>query len=228
MAEVSSKNRNYILDCLGIFPVIFKEYKKFVLLSLILSCLAGMILTTSNLFNPSRERVNNDYKIIVENEPVKNMFKDTSSRENILTMAFLNNLKQQNTLDTPNLINYDKNLNDAITYLRDNPEKGFVFSEEKNKLDDSDAKVMLPKSFPVRDANSLSSDLNHLFSWYGVIALTVVSFTLAMLCLFVFVFIIPFMVESTLIAFIVVVPFMLNIYALNSLIMYAFYNVPLF
>lgn len=225
MTEVQSKPRNYILDCLGIFPVIFKEYKKYVLLSLVLNCLLGIILMTYN--NPSLERVNNDYNIIAKNEPVQSMFKDASRRENILTMALLNNLKEQNNLKTTALINYDKNLNNAISYLRSNPGKGFVFSQNKNRLEDKDAEKMLPQSFPVRDINNLSSHLSHLFSWYGVIALTVISFILAMICLFVFILIIPFMVESMLIAFIFFVPFMINLYALNSLIMYTFYNIPL-
>lgn len=225
MTEVQSKPRNYILECLGIFPIVFKEYKKYVLLSLVLNCLLGIILMTYN--NPSLKRVNDDYNIIVKNEPVQSIFKDASRRENILTMAFLNNLKEQNTLNTKALINYDKNLNDAISYLRSNPGKGFVFSQDKNRLEDNDAKKMLPQSFPIRDTNNLSSTLHHLFSWYGVIALTLVSFVFTMIFLFISVLIIPFMVESMLIAFIFFVPFMINIYALNTLIMYAFYNVPI-
>lgn len=184
-----------------------------IMISMLLISFTFLVVMSHNI----KSDMEKSFKIIKENKNISLYFTDVSKEENKKTLNYLININNKSNENGEMVINYKKNLNDAVNYLEQNSNKGIAFYE--NKVNYKKMKEIFPIYLTDKTYNEVYKDspwLLKLVSPAGILLFLLFS-VLASISVMISVYIFARYIDSlTAVAIVIMTPVIMTTYMINN------------
>lgn len=181
-----------------------------IMISMLLISFTFLVVMSYNI----KSDMEKSFKIIKENRNISLYFTNVSEEEHKKTLDYLININNKSNENGDLVINYKKNLNNAINYLERNSNKGIAFYE--NKVNYKQMKEIFPVYLTDKNYNEVYKDspwLLKLVSPAGILLFSV----LASISVMISVYVVARYIDSlTAVAIVVMTPVIITTYMINN------------